>query len=291
MSKETAILRIWEQHWAKGAPDGREVLCNRFTKEAFSTIDAFIDERDNLILEAGCGTGRFCTLLTQHHPQAEVIGIDLSVNALEIARRVGSKFGSSKLSIIRADLFCLPFSDCHFDVVFSEGVISQFSMEGSPTYADALAEMVRITKPGGKVIISVVNWYCFPHTIYKWLLRQMGSPYEYGFEKSFKRNELVKLFKNLGLHEIEFSGYHPAHAFYRLARFSRLFRIAGALTDRAEKICQLLRMSWFSRVFGFEIVAMGRKRPSSSSFGRNGTNEQITHGSGEAIRNSQTSVL
>jgi SAM-dependent methyltransferase len=261
MSKEQSILRIWNGHWGSGTPTSAEVLQNRFTKEAFGKINAFITESDRLILEVGCGTGRFCTLLACQHPNATVTGIDLSKNALAIACRLKSELRCENLSFIEANLFRLPFPDGYFDVVFSEGVISHFSIDETPTYADALSEMARVTRAGGRVIASVPNWYCFPHTTHKWLLQRLGIPYEYGYEKSFRPNELVRLFRRHGLGEVQFSGFHPAHTFYRLTRYSRLFRIAGVLTDQIERICDLARMGRFSRMFGFEIVAMGSKCP------------------------------
>lgn len=264
MSKEQSVLRIWNGHWGSSIRASTEVLRSRFTKEAFRKINAFVRERDRLILEVGCGTGRFCTLLACEHPNATVTGIDLSQNALDIARRLKLELRCDNLSFIEANLFRLPFPDDYFDVVFSEGVISHFSMDGTPTYADALSEMARVTKAGGRVIASVPNWYCFPHTIYKWLLERLDIPYEYGYEKSFRPNELAQLFRCHGLHGVQLSGFHPAHTFYRLTRFSRLFRIAGVLTDQIERLCDLARMDLFSRMFGFEILAMGSKRPHSN---------------------------
>lgn len=291
MSKEQTVLNIWNGHWSSHAPTAMEVLQNRFAKEAFIKISAFVTERDRRILEVGCGTGRFCTLMACQRPHALVTGIDLSENALDIACSLKNEVRRHNLSFVKGNLFRLPFSDGYFDAVFSEGVISHFSMEGPPTYVDALGEMARVTKPGGTVIASVPNWYCFPHVTYKWILRRLHIPYEYGYEKSFSPNEIGRVFRSLGLDNVQYSGYYPAHTFYRLTHFSRLFRLAGILTDRAEKICDLARTNWFSRVFGFEIVAMGHKRPPDGSFSRNDTNEQITQSSGEAIRNIQTSGL
>ena len=291
MSKEQTVLDIWNGHWSSLAPTATDVLQNRFAKEAFIKISAFVTERDRRILEVGCGTGRFCTLMASERPHALVVGVDLSENALNIASRLKHELRSHNLSFIKANLIRLPFSDGYFDVVFSEGVISHFSSEGVPTFADALSEMARVTKPGGTVIAAVPNWYCFPHVTYKWILRRLHIPYEYGYEKSFSPTELGRLFRSLALDDVQYSGYFPAHTFYRLTHLSRLFRLAGALTDRAEKVCDLARRDWFSRVFGFEIVAMGHKRSPGTPFSRNGTDEQITQSAGEAIRNSQTPVL
>ncbi len=69
----------------------------------------------------------------------------------------------------------------------------------------------------GKIIIAVPNWYNFPHALYKWTLNKLGKRFIYGYEKSFKHLELKKLFSDLGLEEIEVSGFYPSHGFYRLS--------------------------------------------------------------------------
>jgi ubiquinone/menaquinone biosynthesis C-methylase UbiE len=252
MSKEQAIQRLWETHWANDKADLISSIQTRFTREAFNQINKFITDSDNLILEVACGTGRFCGLLAQQYPHSNIIGVDLSPSALGLSNRLKETLGCHNLSFVEANLFQLPYPDSHFDVVFSEGVVQHFSMEDASTYQDAIREMLRVTKANGKLIISVVNWHCYPHTLYKWLLRKFGRPYEYGFEKSFKRSELVRIFKEMGLAEIEVTGYYPSHGLFRLSGYSRLFFLFG-------KVLDAVRSQWFIHTFGFEIVIKGKK--------------------------------
>jgi hypothetical protein len=140
-----------------------------------------------------------------------------------------------------------------FDMVFCEGLISQFSIG---TERDALREMMRVTKRDGKVLVSEPNWNCLPHTIYKWLKRRLGIPYEYGYEKSFKSQELIRLFRDLGLSGIESCGFYPAYGFYRLAyrlaHCARLFKVIGRVVDTIDN-------EWCSRLFGFQVIVKGNK--------------------------------
>ena len=256
-SMEQSIERIWDRHWASSAGGITSPLRDRFTIDAFRAISGFVNGRDTSILEAGCGTGRFCALFASTMPQCAVTGIDISPSALDIARQLKSALRCENLTFQQADLFKLPFPDGQFDFVFNEGVVQVFSCENDRSYANALREMTRVTKAGGKVLVSVVNWHCYPHTVYKWLLKRRKVSYEYGYEKSFTGNELVRLFHEHGLRNVEFSGYYPSYGFHRLGNrlggiSSTLFHAVGALIDRFDR-------GWISRHFGFEIIVKGEK--------------------------------
>jgi ubiquinone/menaquinone biosynthesis C-methylase UbiE len=243
----------WDKCWEsldKGNYQG--IINSQFTKEAYSRIKSFIDENAKLILEAGCGTGRFCLLLAKDFPNAEVVGIDVSDTAISIARNAKTGLGVKNVKFENRDLFSTNYPDNSFDVVFNEGVIEHFSLNGYPTYKDALCEMVRITKMGGKVIVAVPNWYCFPHTFYKWLLTHLNKEYEYGYEKSFKHQELIKLFNEVGLYEIKLSAWYPAHGLCRLGKYSIIFSLMGIAVD-------MIQFRPFIRKFGFEILIKGIK--------------------------------
>ena len=243
---------LYEAHWARYSLDATALIRDRFTIEAFSRINRFVTDADHRILEVACGTGRFCALLAQGHALAKITGVDISRGALDIAWRLRQAIGCRNVSLVESSVFQLPFANSQFDVVLCEGLISQFRMDGHPPGTDALLEMVRVAKPGGKVLVSEPNWNCFPHTIYKWLKRRLKSPYEYGYEKSFKSRELFRLFEHLGLRNIELTGFYPAYGFYRLGRYSRLLRAAGKVIDRIDN-------EWCSRSFGFHIIVKGNK--------------------------------
>lgn len=249
---------LWNNHWSMkpGASEWKDTIIqtlnSRFTISAYSVFKKYVFIKDKGILEAGCGTGRFCCLLAKDFPESKIIGIDISGNALRIARSMKLLLGLDNVSFKQDDLFSIDFPDNYFDLVFNEGVIEHFSLKGDPSYEDALNEMIRVTKPGGKIIVAVPNWYNFIHTFYKWLLKILNRDYEYGYEKSFKHKELMELYKNFGLRNIELDGFFPAHGFYRLRKFSRVFYFLGKMLD-------LLGNNYINRKFGFEIVIIGLK--------------------------------
>lgn len=95
------------------------------------------------VLEAGCGTGLILERLAAVASRAE--GFDLSPGMLEKARARG-------LSVREGSVTEIPFGDNEFDVVCSFKVLAHV-----PDIRQALAEMLRVTKPGGVVLAEFYN--------------------------------------------------------------------------------------------------------------------------------------
>jgi trans-aconitate methyltransferase len=72
---------------------------------------------DEMIMDAGCGTGRLTAELLQSLPRGRVVGVDLSQNMLAGARHYLTPFGGTIL-LVAADLQDLPFERI-FDGIFS----------------------------------------------------------------------------------------------------------------------------------------------------------------------------
>lgn len=93
------------------------------------------------VCDAGCGTGRFAGRLEAGG--AQVIGIDGDPAALVIARtRVAGE-------LVEADLHHLPFRDGRFDVTVAV-TVCEFAADPEAV----IAELVRVTRPGGQVVIG-----------------------------------------------------------------------------------------------------------------------------------------
>ena len=94
-------------------------------------------------LDVGCGNGAFTEEIIARAAPAKVTAVDPSDGQLAFARtRPGAKFVEFRL----ADAQRLPFEDRSFDVVAMALVISFL-----PDPAKAVAEMVRVARPGGTV--------------------------------------------------------------------------------------------------------------------------------------------
>ena len=96
-----------------------------------------------LVLDAGCGGGRYARLLGEHG--ARLVGVDLS-SAVEKAAEICAEFAD--VAIVQADLLDLPLADGVFDAAFSIGVLHH-----SPDPRRAFAEVARKVKPGGRLAV------------------------------------------------------------------------------------------------------------------------------------------
>jgi ubiquinone/menaquinone biosynthesis C-methylase UbiE len=93
-------------------------------------------------LEVGCGTGDDALALSGRFGVA-VAGVDLSSAMVEEARRRGL----SKAHVASAD--ALPFDDARFDGCWADRVLQHLERPEA-----ALAEMARVTRPGGRVVVA-----------------------------------------------------------------------------------------------------------------------------------------
>lgn len=72
---------------------------------------------DEVVMDAGCGSGRLTALLADRLPGGRVVAIDRSANMAKVAGETLARFGD-RAAVAVADLSDLPFHDA-FDVVFS----------------------------------------------------------------------------------------------------------------------------------------------------------------------------
>jgi trans-aconitate methyltransferase len=72
---------------------------------------------DEVVMDAGCGSGRLTALLADRLPGGRVVAIDRSANMATVAAETLARFGD-RAAVAVADLSSLPFHDA-FDVVFS----------------------------------------------------------------------------------------------------------------------------------------------------------------------------
>lgn len=98
------------------------------------------------VLDVACGTG--VVALTAALQGADVNGLDLTPALLEEARR-NAELAQLPTVFTEGDVEALPYADAQFDVV-----LSQFGHMFAPRPAVALAEMLRVLKPGGRLAFS-----------------------------------------------------------------------------------------------------------------------------------------
>jgi 2-polyprenyl-3-methyl-5-hydroxy-6-metoxy-1,4-benzoquinol methylase/uncharacterized protein YbaR (Trm112 family) len=103
--------------------------------------------RGKLVLDVGCGMGRFSDVASRWG--ATVVGIDLT-SAVDAA--YGNLKDRTNVHLAQANVFDLPFRDQTFDVIFSIGVLHH-----TPNTKAAFDQLPRLLKPGGTIAIWVYS--------------------------------------------------------------------------------------------------------------------------------------
>jgi ubiquinone/menaquinone biosynthesis C-methylase UbiE len=124
-------------------------LVDRVEKEAIFALLPNLEER--LVLEVGCGTGNISLALARRG--ARVVGVDVSGPMLAVAERKARRQGFAPVWI-RGLAGFLPFAETSFD-----GVISILALDFIPDRPGAVREMVRVLRPGGFLVLALLNRY------------------------------------------------------------------------------------------------------------------------------------
>jgi ubiquinone/menaquinone biosynthesis C-methylase UbiE len=166
------IRRYWEAEpcgtTAASAPEGTaeyygQIERRRYELEPFiHRFAQFASSGGQKVLEIGVGAG------TDHiqfaRAGAELHGIDLTEHGVELVRRrLALEHLSSDLRV--ADAESLPFASNCFDVVYSWGVLHH-----TPDTRRAIAEAIRVARPGGRICIMLYSRHAWV-TYGLWLRR------------------------------------------------------------------------------------------------------------------------
>jgi ubiquinone/menaquinone biosynthesis C-methylase UbiE len=102
------------------------------------------------VLEVAVGTGVVFAELVKANRSGKNEGIDLTEAMLEQARRRLARLGIRAYRLQRGDASALPFADGSFDLVVNNYM---FDLLPEADFAPVLAEMRRVLRPGGRVVI------------------------------------------------------------------------------------------------------------------------------------------
>ncbi len=112
------------------------------------------DVTGKLILDVGCGMGRFAEVVTRWG--GRVVGIDLSAAAEVAAQNLADR----QFVAFQADVFSLPFAPESFDLIYSMGVLHH-----TPDCEKAVKVLPQYLKPGGTLAVWLYSgynkWYRF----------------------------------------------------------------------------------------------------------------------------------
>ena len=98
------------------------------------------------LVDIGCGQGRVLKLLATRSRRA--VGVDIDSDARRFARAELLLAGLPNCSLRQGDMYALPFADNEFDTAILDDVLSDAGRQ-----TDAIAEAVRILRPGGRLLL------------------------------------------------------------------------------------------------------------------------------------------
>jgi 2-polyprenyl-3-methyl-5-hydroxy-6-metoxy-1,4-benzoquinol methylase len=150
------------------------------------------------IVEMGSGSGLLSRELA--HRGINMTLLDYSPFSMGYALDKFKKVGlDCKFYVEDALRSTLP--DDHYDMAFNVGVIEHFSNENKKRL---IKEMLRVIKPGGKVVILVPNSDCRPFVFAQCLLKITGK-WSCGFEDDMNPRRLKEMLDEMQSHSIVYS--------------------------------------------------------------------------------------
>jgi SAM-dependent methyltransferase len=160
------------------------------------------------VIDVGCGAGRHT--FEAYRRGADVTGFDQNTQdlndvdeILQAMKAQGEVPPSAKAEVVKGDALDLPYADGAFDCVIASEIL-----EHVPQDTAAIAELVRVLKPGGKLAITVPRW--LPERIC-WLLSDEYHANEGGHVRIYKADELRD---KVTAHGLTFTHSHHAHALH-----------------------------------------------------------------------------
>ncbi|MDO8511440.1 MAG: class I SAM-dependent methyltransferase [Nanoarchaeota archaeon] len=178
-NKKSENIRFFDR-WAKTYD---RPLFQFWMRKFYQPVLKMIDR--GKVLDVSCGTGEFLRELVKKKKNI-LYGIDLSSQMITKARR--KLVNQAKLK--KADVHQLPFTDNSFDYV-----VSTESFHHYYDQSRAIAEMKRVAKKGGKVIVVDINFFLRP-------IHRLFEKLEPGCVKVNSRKEIRNLFQQSGLRDI-----------------------------------------------------------------------------------------
>ncbi len=157
--------------------------------ENFLDKNRFIGNKDIVMLDMFCGSGRFSFF------DINTISIDFSLNMLKVIEKKKKSKENSPHPVL-CDCLKLPFADDSFDCAICVAGIHHFKLETERK--QVIMEMKRVLKKGGKFIISTWSRNAFEKGTPKDYFCQWDKKY-FRYYYLFDQKEFEELIKSCGL--------------------------------------------------------------------------------------------
>jgi ubiquinone/menaquinone biosynthesis C-methylase UbiE len=133
--------------------DSPAILVDKARRSGFGAwLDSAISPFAS-VLEVGCGTGQLTNFLGIAGTR-QVTGLDMSVASLALGQKFKTRFELNNVHFIQGNIFAMPIQDSSFDVLICSGVLHH-----TPDPREGFRRLLRLTKPGGHIIVGLYNSY------------------------------------------------------------------------------------------------------------------------------------
>lgn len=214
----TSLTDRQSQRFFKAAREGRYRYCYHLMPFLMRAASC-----PGPMLEIGCGIGVDLEQLRRVQPDA--IGIDLTPNAVELARRhVGG-------DVRVGDAERLDFPDHSFGVVYSWGVLHH-----TADIARAIREVHRVLRPGGRAFLMLYARWSLNHLVHATLSIPYESPRDWSVDapvtRTFSKRGVRRLLSDfvdvrIEKHYLFGAGYRPLVDYVPQAVNKALGRLVG----------------------------------------------------------------
>ncbi|ORA13007.1 class I SAM-dependent methyltransferase [Mycobacterium asiaticum] len=160
------------------------------------------------VIDVGCGAGRHA--FEAYRRGADVVAFDQDAaelrsvdTLLRAMAETGEAPATASAKVVRGDALNLPYSDGTFDCVIASEILEHVPQDDA-----AIAELIRVLKPGGTLAVSVPRW--LPERVC-WLLSEEYHSNEGGHVRIYRASDLRDKIAGRGM---ELTHTHHAHALH-----------------------------------------------------------------------------
>jgi ubiquinone/menaquinone biosynthesis C-methylase UbiE len=242
-----AMQRVEREHWFYR---GKRDLVRWWIAKLHGPLKS-----GDVFLDAGAGTGEFVRELREQNPDAKILGVEYVAEAREIGQTING------VKLIAGSILEIPLANESVSVSCALDVLEHVENDKL-----AFAELVRVTKPGGLIIVNVpafhALWSDWDVTLghYRRYTKQMFKP-------------LIAPHLESGSIEIEFLNYINVFAFPLVLGYRTLRKFIPSEARAEDKIpgkfvngllyASFVRPAtwkWFRAPFGVSLFCVARKK-------------------------------
>ncbi|MBY0060451.1 MULTISPECIES: demethylmenaquinone methyltransferase [Priestia] len=218
-SKEQRVHGVFEKIYKNYDQMNSVISFQRHKAWRKDTMKRMNVQKGTKALDVCCGTADWTLAMAEAVGETgEAVGLDFSQNMLKIGEEKVKNSPFSNITLLHGNAMELPFEDNSFDYV-----TIGFGLRNVPDYLQALKEMQRVVKPGGKVVCletsqpTMIGYRQMYLLYFKYIMPALGkmvakSYDEYSWLQESARDfpgqkQLADMFREAGLTDVEVKSY------------------------------------------------------------------------------------